>query len=403
VYRSALPLRTTEDLHFRSFCKALHPAYTPPSRFSISGVLLDKAHEDMKKVVDARVDRALASGDVIVGGDLWTDRSMTSICNLVIFTPDPVYVETGVWGEERHSAVNTAEFFKKRIDALGSSNVSAFVSDTEPKMRAVWEILERDYPTMIMLPCAAHCLDLMLADICKYEDLRSALEFCNDMTQYWRHRGLPKTILERCQLGEYGKVLQLARPGATRWKSQVSAAVSLLKTQCAMEKAVVDGSFKTQCLHGGSAAQKKAAEEVAAAVRDDKKWALLALAVKLLEPLAVALDVGPTDGRGIGSVQHHMYKLRAHFSSFAFPPGPERQKFKDFVLGCFNDRKKYAMRPIHSLAYILDPRYVDQSNQPTADESSEAFKLLKALAAARDTRLALSKHGVAEESLLPAN
>ena len=148
----------------------------------------------------------------------------------------------------------------------------------------------------------------------------------------------------------------------------MSAAVSLLKTQCTMEKAVVDGSFKTQCLHGGWATQKRAAEEVAASVRDEKKLALLALAVKLLEPLAVALDVGQTDGRGLGSMQHHMYKLRAHFSSFAFPPGLERQQFKDFVLGCFNDRKKYSKRRIHSLAYILDPHYVDQSNQPTAAE-----------------------------------
>jgi len=138
-------------------------------------------------------------------------------------------------------------------------------------------------------------------------------------------------------------------------------------------------------------------------VRDDKNWALLALAVKMLEPLAVALDFGQTDGRGQGSVQHHMYKLCAHFSSFASPPGPERQQFKYFVLGCFNDRKKYAMRPIHSLAYILYPRYVDQSNQPTAAESSGTFKLLKGLKATRDTRLALSKHSVAEESLLPAN
>jgi len=403
VYRSVLPLRTTEDLHFRSLCKALHPAYTPPSRFSISGLFLDNAHGDMKKVLDARSERALASSDAIVGGDLWTYQSMTSICSLFIFTPDPLYVETCVWGEERHSAVNTAASFKKRIDALGSRNVSAFVSDTEPKMLAVWEILERDYPTMIMLPCAANCLELTLEDICKYEDLRSALEFCTDMTQFWRHRYLPKTILERCQLGEYGKVLQLAHPGATRWMSHVSAAVSLLKTQCAMEKAVVDGSFKTQCLHGGSVTQKKAAEEVAAAVRDEKKWSLLALAVKLLEPLAVALDVGQIDGRWLGSVHHHMYRLRAHFFSFASPPGPERQQLKDFAQGFFNDREMYAMIPIHSLAYILDPRYVYQSNQPTAAESGGAFKLLKALEADLDTRLALSKHGVAEESLLPAN
>jgi len=33
VYRSVPPLSTTEDLHFRSLYKALHPAYTPPSRF----------------------------------------------------------------------------------------------------------------------------------------------------------------------------------------------------------------------------------------------------------------------------------------------------------------------------------------------------------------------------------
>ena len=155
-------------------------------------MFLDNTHEDMKKVLDARAERALASSDAIVAGDLWTDQSMTSICNLFIFTPNPLYVDTCVWGEERHSAVNTAASFKKRIDALGSCNVIAFVSDTEPKMLAVWEILERDYPTMIMLPCAANCLDLTLEDICKYEDFRSALELCTDTTQFWRHRYLPR-------------------------------------------------------------------------------------------------------------------------------------------------------------------------------------------------------------------
>jgi len=83
------------------------------------------------------------------------------------------------------------------------------------------------------------------------------------MTRYWRLHGFPKAVRERCHKTEYGCVRQRQRPGATRWKSQLSAAAALLKTQSAMEKAVVDTKFKEECLLKGSAEQRKAAAEAA--------------------------------------------------------------------------------------------------------------------------------------------
>jgi len=146
LFLSELPLPTTDAPPFQAFCKGLNAAYKPPSRFPLAGPLLDREFAAQSVLVDAFVARRVAPGDIIIGGDGWTDRQRNSICNVMLFTPDPLYVETGMWPEQRHTADNTAAFFMKRIEALGKRSVCAFVSDTEPKMRDVWGSLQEEYP-----------------------------------------------------------------------------------------------------------------------------------------------------------------------------------------------------------------------------------------------------------------
>ena len=166
---------------------------------------------------------------------------------------------------------------------------------------------------MLMVPCAAHCYDLLSSDLLNDGALADEVDVCNHMTHYWRNHNLPKRVLERCQHAEYdGKVIQLQRSATKRWKSQLVAASSLADTQNAMEKAVVDAAFKSQCLRGGTTEQRGAAEEAAKAVRDEGKWGALTLLVKLLRPLATALDSGQASGRGLGSVRRSFYEVEAH-------------------------------------------------------------------------------------------
>ena len=111
----------------------------------------------------------------------------------------------------RHAACHV-----KHIENLGPGSVFAFVSDTENKMQAVWASLQLKYPWLVVLPCASHCYNLLLADLSKHTLLSKGLTFCNNLTQFWRHHSTPKQSLERCQKFEYGVVRRLERPGATR-------------------------------------------------------------------------------------------------------------------------------------------------------------------------------------------
>eukprot|EP00170_Pyropia_yezoensis_P004318 contig_17666_g4330 len=220
------------------------------------------------------------------------------------------------------------------------------------------------------------------------------------MTQYWRQHSLPKSVLERCQRSEYGQYLQLQRPGDTRWKSQHDAAEALLETEVAMEKAVVDSVFKNECVSSGTTEQRKAAVEAAPAVKDDKNWTELAMVAQMLGPLANALDAGQSNEHGLGKVRSALFRLQDHFGTFKYPisAGPT---LKQHVMKSFLDRKRYTLRPIHSLAYIRDPRYMDNPRQPGTTELARALDLLKSLAAAHDVKLASASRKLTTEDELP--
>lgn len=182
---------------------------------------------------------------------------------------------------------------------------------------------------MLTIPCSGQCFDLLILDVCKHAGVARALEFVNNMTQYFKNHAFHKATLERCQKAEYnGLTVQLQRPGDTRWKSQNTAATFLLKTQSAMEKAVVDATFKRECLTLATTEQQKAAADASRAVKNNANWSQLQMVVDLLEPLANSLDNGQSDGRGHAMVRSAFFRLHAHCTSFAYPTSSTRLLLK---------------------------------------------------------------------------
>jgi len=120
-----------------------------------------------------------------------------------------------------------------------------------------------------------------------------------------------------------------------------------------------------------------------------------------IEPLGTALDVGQSDGRCLGVVRSALFHLHHHFFSFDFSESSERLLLRQHVMQYLNERKRYTLRPVHIISYLLDPRYVDRADQPYDSEMSTAFYLLKTLAAAHDIKLALVVHGCDKEADLP--
>lgn len=105
IYRRALPLTTIESEEFKAFCRSLNAAHSRPSRFSLAGVHPEREFKAIACMVDEFVRRSVSVGDFISVGDGWSDRLRDSIYNVMLFVPEPVYVETKAWGEAKRTAV----------------------------------------------------------------------------------------------------------------------------------------------------------------------------------------------------------------------------------------------------------------------------------------------------------
>ncbi|KAK1860136.1 hypothetical protein I4F81_002725 [Pyropia yezoensis] len=101
------------------------------------GTLLTNELNLLSQDMDAFVSRSVQDGDLVVCEGGWSDRLRNTIYHVVLYTPEPMYMETKVWGESQRSADNTASFLAHRIEALGAPNVVVYVSDTGNKMKTV--------------------------------------------------------------------------------------------------------------------------------------------------------------------------------------------------------------------------------------------------------------------------
>lgn len=266
--------------------------------------------------MDRMVELSYLSGDIVMSGDGFSDRKRTSIVSVLVFTPTPLYIHTGLWPEQRHTAVNTFNLFSKHINKLGSRNVFGFVPDTEPKMQSVWARLQEQYPWLVVVPCAAHVFDLLFKDITKHASFSEVSKFCITISQLFRKRHLPKAILERIQVQEYQSVQQLQRTGASQWKSELIVVEAVLKSQTALQKTVVDNEFKTQVMTDKDPRARQAAAEVSEYVKNDALWEKAKLYAALMRPVTKALDAGQGDVPGVGAVYTSFLRLQKHFTNF---------------------------------------------------------------------------------------
>jgi len=212
---------------------------------------------------------------------------------------------------------------------------------------------------------------------------------------------MPKSIPERIQVQEHGSTWQMQRTAVTRWKSQLLVSDALLRTQTAMQKAVVDDVFKNEVLKDKDAKARKWAAEASALVNNDALWSQLQLLAELLRQVATALYEGQADGSAMGSVFGSFFTLEKHLTSFKYPETPVGAQLKHHCLVNLQHRRSYLLRPAHVLSYLLDPRYSGAPNQPTQDKIKSAMVLMHKLASSEEERRALVAGGHVSMDQLP--
>ena len=153
------PFSMVEDTGFRAYTKALHPWYVPPSRKTISKVIMLSLYEKTKVKVMDKVSQATA---ICLTTDGWTSRTTTSFLAVTAhFIHDFEIVSClldCIEFSECHTAANMAEFMRKIVIEWGiEDKIVACATDNAKNMILMVKVLGWTHQ-----PCFAHTLNLVV-------------------------------------------------------------------------------------------------------------------------------------------------------------------------------------------------------------------------------------------------
>ena len=168
VFMCMLPFRIVEKVWFKEFISnGLFVLHTFPDRKRLSGELLDREYE----LVQDKVDKMLALLDYVqLSSDGWSNiRGEAIISYVTTCSKGDYYIDsTDASLVEKKGADWCFEDFKRIVAKakIPFAKINGLVTDTEPKMRALWKLVEKDYPTIFAYGCCTHTIQLILKDIC---------------------------------------------------------------------------------------------------------------------------------------------------------------------------------------------------------------------------------------------
>ncbi|XP_073061915.1 uncharacterized protein [Primulina eburnea] len=110
----------------------------------------------------------------------------------------------------------TADFIlslmNKVIDEIGEENVVQVVTDSEGAMKAAGARLMMERPHLFWSPCAAHCLDLILEDVGKMQNVKKCIEKAKQITSFIYNSDKVVNLMKT-----FTNDRELLRPGITRF------------------------------------------------------------------------------------------------------------------------------------------------------------------------------------------
>ena len=169
-----------EDSYYREMIEKIQAApigYVPPGRNKLAGPLLEECHNWMWKQVkdrDPNGSRTMQFGSCYVS-DGWDSCDNLPLINSAFITANDggVYWRSVDTSGKTKSAEYCAALMIADIYEYGPLKVIMVITDTCPTMQKCWDIVMDEFPWMMVLPCQAHVISLLMKDIGKTKQVCS--------------------------------------------------------------------------------------------------------------------------------------------------------------------------------------------------------------------------------------
>ena len=163
-----------QESYYREMVSKIQAApygYLPPGRHKLAGPLLEETHSWMWRKIEERDpdgSRAMSYCSTYVS-DGWDSVDNLPLINSAFITANDggVYWRSVDTSGKEKNAEYCAALMIADITEYGPLKVICVITDTCTTMKKCWDIVMDEFPWILVLPCQAHVISLLMKDIGK--------------------------------------------------------------------------------------------------------------------------------------------------------------------------------------------------------------------------------------------
>ncbi|MQL86777.1 hypothetical protein Taro_019318, partial [Colocasia esculenta] len=255
-----------------------------PTSYEIYNKYLDMEVEDMKAYVST-FERIWDEYGCTLMCDGWTGITRRSMINFLIYCK----AGTVFWKSvDASGKVKNADYLFQLMDEMvqeiGEKRIVQVVTDNAAAFKLAGQKLMEKREHLYWVPCSAHCIDLMLEDICEDPMVENVVNNARFVTTFiYNHNN----ILDIMRTHTHGR--ELLRPAPTRFASQYIALDSINRQRSNLIRMVASEEWENYMSRHAPTRVRENGKKVTDIIQSKPFWKGVQNVLNVVEPLVRVL------------------------------------------------------------------------------------------------------------------
>ncbi|KAL5800550.1 hypothetical protein ACOSQ3_033630 [Xanthoceras sorbifolium] len=344
MYDAGLPFSAANSCFFQQMADAVAavgPGYKMPSYHSLRSKLLNRVAQDAGAYCEELKNTWEVTGCSILV-DRWMDRTGRTVINFFVYcTKGTMFLKSVDASDITNSAEALLNLFDSIVQEVGPKNIVNFVTDTS--YRTAGKLLMSKYKTFFCSTCGMQCIDIMLEEIGRIDEVNEVLAKAKRVTRFIYNNAWVLNLMKKKTGGR--DIFQVA---ITRFASIFLTLENILSLKDRLHR-----MFTSKAWTQSSFSKQRTGLEVAEIILDPLFWSFCDQTLKVTKPLLSVLHLMESEERpSVGYIYDAM------------------EKAKKIIIEAFDDKEFDLMpylkvidhiwqeefhSPLHAAAYYLNP------------------------------------------------
>ncbi|XP_021756968.1 uncharacterized protein LOC110722047 isoform X1 [Chenopodium quinoa] len=348
-YYAGIPIQAANSLSFQKMLELVGhhgPGLIGPSSQLISGRFL---HDELSTVKSylAEYRTCWAVTGCSIMADSWKNSQGRTLINFLVSCPRGVYFVSLVDATDVvDDPLSLFKLLDKVVDEIGEENVVQVVTQNTPSYKTAGKMLEDKRKNLFWTPCAAYCIDRILADFTKIKLVGECIEKAQKVTKFIYNRIWLLNLMKK----EYTGGQDILRPAITRYAANFISLQGVFDHRISL-KDMFQSSKWLLCRFSRSDDGK----DVAKIVLNASFWKKMQYVLKSVDPILHALHkVDINSNLSMPYVYSDIVRAKLAIKSIH---GDDARKYGPFWNVIDSHLSSLFHHPLCVAAYSLNPAY----------------------------------------------